>query len=240
MSALLEFEDVSKSFPLWWKRERLVAWVTAAARRRKREVKRVVELLSFSLHEGEIVGILGPNGSGKSTILRLAAGIYEADKGRVTISAPVLPFMSPAAYFSPELSVKENVAMCRALMRVSEPIEQLSESVIRQAAIDVAPDTQARLLSPGMRARLAFSILEHSAARVLLLDEFERSLDQAARRHCCERIKAFAKRGGACLIASHDVDIVRKICTKLLVYRKSEFKLYSSIEEAFDSFKDEV
>ncbi|MCB0344636.1 MAG: ABC transporter ATP-binding protein [Bdellovibrionales bacterium] len=240
MSALLQFDSVVKSFPTWWKRERFVAWALARLRPSKHESKQVLQPLSFALGPGDIIGIVGPNGSGKSTILRLAAGIYAPDEGAVNITAGVMPFMSPNAYFSAELDVKENIDLCSALMRVPVNLAIAAADVIKSSGIDVEADTQIRLLSPGMRARLAFSIVQHSAAEILLLDEFERSLDLQAKRHCCEQIKRFSQKGGGCLVASHDLEIIREICTKLLVYHEGNFKAFDSLERAISEAGLEV
>ena len=232
MSALLEFECASKSFPVWWRRERFVAWLTRSLARKKSELRHVIHSLSFQVNEGDIVGIVGPNGSGKSTILRMAAGIYEPDSGNVVSRTTVVPYMTPGAYFNDELSVAESVELCAALMRVPQPVRKRVDEIIERSGVDISADSQTRLLSPGMGARIAFSVLEQSGSKLLLLDEFEQSLDLEARRHCCSRIQEFAQGGGACLFASHDADIIREICSKILVFVDSRFELFDSLEQA--------
>lgn len=234
MSILLEFREVSKAFAVRWRRERLISWL-AAGLTTAPERREIITSLSFSVSAGDIVAVVGPNGSGKSTLLRLAAGIYLPDSGEVEAHGALAPFLEPGAYFDGELSVRENIALCGALLRIAEAPEKDAAQLIDDSGVGVDETAQLRSLSPGMRARLAFSVLRRSNAEVLILDEFERSLDVAAKRHCCELLKQAVHQGKACLLATHDLDMIREIATRVLLFCRGRFQLFNSLNQALQA-----
>src|SRR5262249_5137643 len=75
--------------------------------------------VSFDVEDGEFFGIIGRNGSGKSTMLKCLAGIYEHDRGSLSVAGRVSPFIELGVGFTPELTARDNVVVNAALLGIS-------------------------------------------------------------------------------------------------------------------------
>ncbi len=128
--------------------------------------------ISFTLEQGEAVGIVGGNGSGKSTLLRLIAGVLLPDEGTVQVNGGVGAMLELSAGFVNSLTARDNVYLLSALHGFGrEEIDERFDEIIRWAEVENFVDTQIRHFSSGMKARLAFSVVTRLEEPILLVDE---------------------------------------------------------------------
>jgi ABC-type polysaccharide/polyol phosphate transport system ATPase subunit len=173
--------------------------------------------VSFSVAEGESLGIIGRNGTGKSTLLRILSGITEPTAGSFEVQGELASFSGLGIGFDPELSGRRNIFLSARLAGFSrKTVAQKTPAIIEFAELGTDIDRPIRTYSSGMRMRLAFAIAAEIEPRILLLDEVLAVGDQRFQARCLARIKEFKARGGSLLFVSHDLGTVRSVCERAL------------------------
>lgn len=169
--------------------------------------KQIFEDVSFGLQEGDKVGIIGINGTGKSTLLKIAAGLEEADSGQVTCQNGLRISYLPQ---DPEFPREATVASY-ALDDVQETDWKV-QSMLNQLGI---PRLDARLdeLSGGQKRRVAMAKAFSAEADVLLLDEPTNHMDEAMLDWLEQYLRAFK---GAVLMVTHDRYFLDQVSNKIL------------------------
>jgi ABC-type polysaccharide/polyol phosphate transport system ATPase subunit len=187
---------------------------------RRPSQRRTVEALrdvSFSLGRGQMLGVVGRNGSGKTTLLRLLAGVYRADRGRISISGSVTALLSLGSGFHPELSGRENARIELLVLGMPpKEIDQRMERIIEFSEIGDFADAPARTYSSGMKVRLAFAAAVSVDPDVLLLDEVLSVGDEGFKRKCLTAIDDFRDRGKTIILVSHAAPTISQRCDAAL------------------------
>lgn len=215
----VEVEGLSKTFRIpHEKRATVFETLAGALRKNEYEVFNVLEDVSFSVTEGECVGIIGENGSGKSTLLKVIANILRPTKGRVAVRGRMTPFLELGVGFQPDLTVRENVGMYATIMGLSNGmIRDRIEDVIEFAGLGRFEDAKLKNLSSGMQVRLAFSTAIQTDPDILLIDEVLAVGDMEFQQKCFEVFKRYRREGVTILFVSHDLGAVRRFCDKALL-----------------------
>lgn len=215
----VEVEGLSKTFRIpHEKRATVFETLAGALRKNEYEVFNVLEDVTFSVTEGECVGIIGENGSGKSTLLKVIANILRPTKGRVAVRGRMTPFLELGVGFQPDLTVRENVGMYATIMDLSNGmIRDRIEDVISFAGLGRFEDAKLKNLSSGMQVRLAFSTAIQTDPDVLLIDEVLAVGDMEFQQKCFEVFKRYRREGVTILFVSHDLGAVRRFCDKALL-----------------------
>jgi ABC-type polysaccharide/polyol phosphate transport system ATPase subunit len=178
----------------------------------------VLDGVSFEVAKGEFFGIVGPNGSGKSTLMRLLAGIYEPDRGRVEVHGSVGPFIEIGVGFNPELTARQNVVLNGVMLGLtpSEVRARLDE-ILSFAEVEEFADLQLKNFSSGMRVRLAFGVMVQADPAVYLIDEVLAVGDTAFREKCLEEFGELRARGKTILLVSQQPATLEKHCDRALL-----------------------
>lgn len=165
---------------------------------------------------GEMVGLVGVNGSGKSTLLRLASGVVSPSSGTVAAGGRVSGILSLGDGFHSLLSGRENALTAAILagMSRSEALDRLPEMLAFSELGDAVHDP-IRTYSAGMFVRLAYAVAAHVDADILLVDEALAVGDLAFASKCLDHLDALGERGTTILLASHDLDVVRRRCDRV-------------------------
>ena len=215
----VEVEGLSKTFRIpHEKRATVFETLAGALRKNEYEVFNVLEDVTFSVTEGECVGIIGDNGSGKSTLLKVIANILRPTKGRVAVRGRMTPFLELGVGFQPDLTVRENVGMYATIMGLSNGmIRDRIEDVIEFAGLGRFEDAKLKNLSSGMQVRLAFSTAIQTDPDILLIDEVLAVGDMEFQQKCFEVFKRYRREGVTILFVSHDLGAVRRFCDKALL-----------------------
>lgn len=172
--------------------------------------------VSFSVRRGETLGIIGRNGSGKSTLLQLLAGTLTATQGSINVSGKVAALLELGSGFNPEFTGRENVYMNAAILGLTkQQVEQRVPLIEAFADIGDFMDQPVRSYSSGMVMRLAFAVMAHVDADVLIIDEALAVGDAFFTQKCMRFLREF-KRRGTLLFVSHDDGAVTGLCDRAI------------------------
>lgn len=175
--------------------------------------------ISFEVKRGEFLGIIGRNGCGKSTMLKMLAGIYVPDGGKIKINGSLSPFLELGVGFNPELSARDNVYLNGTILGMSrKQIDEIFDKVIEFAELEEFVDMKLKNFSSGMQVRLAFSVAINAHADILLIDEVLAVGDVNFQKKCFEVFKEFKKQGKTIVFVSHAMNSVRSFCDRVLVF----------------------
>ncbi len=168
--------------------------------------------ISFTVSEGDCIGLIGPNGSGKSTLLRILAGEVTPDGGEVAARKRLrLTYVEQESTFEPGITVRSVVerALERSTVPESERPTRFAETLGRAGFEDV--ETQATALSGGWQKRLAIVEALVQVPDILLLDEPTNHLDLAG----IEWLELVLERAAfACVVISHDRYFLENVATE--------------------------
>jgi ABC-2 type transport system ATP-binding protein len=201
-------------------KDTVVAWIR---RRRLSSTFEALKGVDLVIDEGESVAILGLNGSGKSTLLKLVSGVMEPDEGAVLTRGRVAGLIEVGAGFHPELSGRENVFLNAAILGMSRrEIEERYDEIVAFSEIEQFIDQEVKHYSSGMFMRLAFSVAIHVEVDVLLVDEILSVGDAPFREKCRLKFEELIAAGKTLVVVSHDLDMVRELCSRGVVISKGE------------------
>jgi lipopolysaccharide transport system ATP-binding protein len=177
----------------------------------------VLDDVSLEIKRGETLGIIGRNGSGKSTLLQIVSGIVSPTKGMVWVNGRVAALLELGAGFHPEFTGRENVYINGGLFGLSEmEIDEQFDDIASFADIGPYINYPVKTYSSGMFVRLAFAIIAHVKADILLIDEALAVGDAFFVQKCMRFLRTFMDRGTVVLV-SHDTAAVLSLCRKALL-----------------------
>lgn len=168
--------------------------------------------VSFELKKGEAVGIIGRNGSGKSTLLQIICGTLTPTSGAVETSGRIAALLELGSGFNPEFTGRENVYMNSAVLGLSkEEVDARFDDIAAFADIGEFIEQPVKIYSSGMYVRLAFSVIAHVDAEILVVDEALSVGDAVFTQKCMRFIRRFQERG-TLIFVSHDTSSVQNLC----------------------------
>jgi lipopolysaccharide transport system ATP-binding protein len=169
--------------------------------------------VSFTIGQGEIVGVIGRNGSGKSTLLKILSRITEPTSGSVRIRGTVGALLEVGTGFHPELSGRENVFVNGAILGMKRrEIARKFDEIVAFADVDRFIDTPVKHYSSGMQMRLAFAVAAHLEPTILLVDEVLAVGDMAFQQKCIGKMDEVSRDGRTILFVSHQMNQLRRLC----------------------------
>lgn len=207
------------------------------ARQAKREFWALKDV-TFSLQQGETLGVIGPNGSGKSTLLRVIGGIYRPDEGTIERKGRVSTLLSLTAGVQPELSGRENIFLIGMMMGIPyKDIKIHLDEIIEFAELGMFIDAPVKTYSSGMLARLGFSIAAHLDCDVLLIDEILGVGDRRFREKSRTKIRELISQERTVVIASHNLESIREFCDKCLWLDQGIVRAYGPTDEVIAAYQ---
>ena len=172
--------------------------------------------VSFEVRKGETLGIIGRNGSGKSTLLQIICGTLTPTDGSVQISGRVAALLELGAGFNPEFTGTENVYLNAMLLGLTEDqVKQRFDAIASFADISDFINQPVKTYSSGMYVRLAFAVIAHVDADVLVIDEALAVGDAFFAQKCMRFLRTFMKTGTV-LFVSHDTASVQSLCDRAI------------------------
>jgi homopolymeric O-antigen transport system ATP-binding protein len=197
--------------------------------------------VSLSVPRGATVGIVGRNGSGKSTLVRIIAGIYTPDIGRVSVEGRVSALIELGAGFHPEFTGRENVYINGIILGLSKKeIGRRFDEIVRFAGLEGFIDSPVRTYSSGMYMRLGFSVAVHVDPDILLVDEVLAVGDEAFVRKCLEKMDEFKREGKTIVVAGHDLLLVERWCDAAIFLEDGRVTAQGSPPEVIATYRDSL
>ncbi|MDR3429438.1 ABC transporter ATP-binding protein [Silvimonas sp.] len=215
-SIAIQVEGLGKCYQIYEKpRDRLLQMLARGRKKLYREFW-ALSGVSFSVKRGETVGIIGRNGSGKSTLLQMICGTLNPTLGGITVNGKVAALLELGAGFNPEFSGRENVYMAASLYGLSRSqIDQRFGKIAAFADIGDHLDQPVKNYSSGMYVRLAFAVIAHVDADILVIDEALAVGDAVFTQKCMRFIRQF-RENGTLLFVSHDMTSVLNLCERAI------------------------
>lgn len=175
--------------------------------------------VSFSIEQGEVVGIIGHNGAGKSTLLKMLAQINTPTHGSVKVNGRIAPLIEVGAGFVPDFTGRENVYLNGSILGMSrQEIDKKFDEIVDFAEMAEFIDTPVKRYSSGMQVKLAFSVATSVEAEILIVDEVLAVGDLAFQRKCFDRMLNLIKgQGKTVLLVSHNIRQIEKFCSRVLL-----------------------
>ena len=171
---------------------------------------------SFEVRRGECLGIIGRNGAGKSTLLQLLAETVAPTSGDLEIRGRIAALLELGSGFNPEFTGRENVFMYGAILGLSpDKIRERYQSIIDFADIGDAVEQPVKTYSSGMAMRLAFAVVAHIDADVLIIDEALAVGDVVFVQKCYAFLREFIK-AHTVILVTHDIAAVRDLCDRAI------------------------
>jgi len=200
-----------------------------------------LEDVSFSVTAGETFALIGSNGAGKSTVLKLAAGIYQPDRGSVVVDGRVGSLIELGLGFHPDFSGRENIIISGLLHGMTRhEVKTRFDDIVGFANVGDFIDEPVRTYSSGMYMRLGFSIAIHCAPEILLIDEVLAVGDATFQRRCVDRLVHLRANGTTILMATHQIDMVRAVCARALWLEKGRARALGDAREVSDAYERSV
>lgn len=173
--------------------------------------------ISFSLEEGDMLGIIGTNGAGKSTLLKAVSGIMVPTEGRVHVRGSVAALLELTSGFDKDLTVRENTYLRGALLGYTRAfMNEKYDEIIQFAELTDFQERPFKQLSSGMRSRLAFSIACLVNPDIIILDEVLAVGDGAFRKKSGRKMREILSTGVTGILVSHSISQVREMCSRIL------------------------
>ena len=193
--------------------------------------------MSFSVHEGEAIGVIGRNGQGKSTLLKLVAGVLLPDEGEVHVRGGVAPLIELTGGFAGDLTVRDNIHLTAGMHGLSrKEISARFQAIVDFAEAGEVLDTPFKHLSSGMKVRVAFAVISQLDEPVLLVDEVLAVGDKAFRNKCYRRIDELLSEGKTLFLVSHNERDLQRFCSRGLYLDGGLLKFDGPIDEALSLY----
>ncbi|WP_336275056.1 ABC transporter ATP-binding protein [Vreelandella indica] len=172
--------------------------------------------ISFEVLKGETVGIIGRNGSGKSTLLQMMCGTLTPTRGEIQTHGRIAALLELGAGFDTEFTGRENVYMNASVLGLSKTeIDERLDDILAFAEIGDFIDQPVKTYSSGMYVRLAFAVIAHVDADILVIDEALAVGDAFFVQKCMRFLRRFMEHGTV-LFVSHDTAAVLSLCQRAI------------------------
>lgn len=196
--------------------------------------------VSFTVEEGEVLGIVGNNGAGKSTLLKVISRITSPTNGKINLNGRVASLLEVGTGFHPELTGRENIFLNGSILGMNKKeIAAKMDQIINFSGwqVDKFIDTPVKKFSTGMRVRLAFSIAAHTDPDILLIDEVLAVGDQDFQNKCLKRMENISTESGKTIIfVSHDLQAIEKLCDRVIILSEGKLAFDGIPSEAIDYY----
>lgn len=178
--------------------------------------------VSFEIKKGDTVGIIGRNGSGKSTLLQMICGTLSPTSGSIQTSGRIAALLELGAGFNPEFTGLENVYVYASVLGLNkEEIDARFDEIVAFADIGEFIEQPVKTYSSGMMVRLAFAVIAHVDADILVVDEALAVGDAFFTQKCMRFLRNFMKTGTV-LFVSHDTGSIKSLCTHVIWLEKGQ------------------
>lgn len=193
--------------------------------------------VSFSIKQGETVGIVGANGAGKSTLLKVISRVIRPTQGRVFLRGRIAPLLELGAGFDYEMTGRENIFLNGTVLGFSrkEMATRLNR-IVEFSGISDFIDAPIRTYSSGMVARLGFAVATDIQPEVLIIDEVLSVGDAEFQQKSSARISKYHNDGSTILIVSHNSTAIKQLCDRVVWLDRGSIKMLGNANDIVDQY----
>ena len=196
--------------------------------------------ISFSLTQGETLGIIGKNGAGKSTLLGIISKITRPTHGAVYLNGSISSILQIGTGFNTVLTGRENVYMSGVILGMSRSqINRYFDDIVEFSGLRRFIDTPVSRYSSGMYLRLAFSIAAHLQSDILILDEVLAVGDYEFRNKALDHIQKLAQSNRTIIYVAHQLETIRRVCSKVLLIEQGRMKAIGDTDKMLKIYTKE-
>lgn len=194
--------------------------------------------VSFSVNEGEVLGIIGRNGAGKSTLLKILSRITPPTEGEIIMRGRVASLLEVGTGFQGELTGRENIFLNGAILGMSQKeIKKKFDAIVDFAEIEKFLDTPVKRYSSGMYTRLAFAVAAHLEPEILIIDEVLAVGDTQFQRKCLGKMEELSHKGGRTVIfVSHNMGAISSLCNRTIILNKGKIIYFGNTAKAINTY----
>jgi lipopolysaccharide transport system ATP-binding protein len=192
--------------------------------------------VSFTVKRGETIGIIGRNGSGKSTLLQMICGTLSPTMGNLRTRGRIAALLELGSGFNPDYTGRENVYMNGAVLGLSRSeIDQRFDAIATFADIGDFIEQPVKTYSSGMYIRLAFAVMAHVDAEILVIDEALAVGDAVFTQKCMRFLRKFRSEG-TLIFVSHDMGSVINLCERAVWLHHGQLRQMGPSKEIAEAY----
>ena len=196
--------------------------------------------VSFTIGQGEIVGLVGRNGSGKSTLLRVLAGIFEPDKGFVDLHGHTVSLLALGVGFQTQLSGRVNIYLSGLLLGFTkQDIDAQFDEIIAFSELEKFIEKPVRTYSSGMQSKLGFAITAILKTDIILVDEVLSVGDSHFKKKSFAKMQELiSEKTRTVVIVSHNASTIRNTCEKVVWLHDGDIKMIGDTATVVDLYEE--
>lgn len=236
----ISIKNISKFFEIYEKPSHRLWQMLYHGRKRFYRPFWALQDISFEVKRGECVGIIGRNGAGKSTLLQIITGTLSPSSGTVECNGRVAALLELGSGFNPEFTGQENVYLNASILGLTkEEIDAKYDDIVAFADIGEFINQPVKSYSSGMAVRLAFAVVAHVDADILIVDEALSVGDAFFTQKCMRFLRQFMEKNTV-LFVSHDTGAVNSLCNAAIMLENGRIKKIGTPKEITEQYLEDV
>ena len=194
--------------------------------------------ISFTIKNGERIGIIGKNGAGKTTLLKILSRITEPSEGRAIINGKVSSLLEVGTGFHPELTGRENIYLNGAVLGMSKKdINAKFKDIVEFAEVEKFLDTPVKRYSSGMYVRFAFAVAANLEPEILIVDEVLAVGDAKFQKKCLGKMEDVSKNEGrTILFVSHNMAAINSLTEKCILLNNGKMISFDNTDKVVNMY----
>lgn len=237
---VISVRNVSKCFEMYEKPVHRLYQTLCAGRKKFYKEFWALRDVNFEVRKGECVGIIGRNGAGKSTLLQIITGTLAPTTGEVKLKGRVAALLELGSGFNPEFTGRENIYLNASILGLShEETDARLQAILDFAGIGEFIDQPVKTYSSGMAVRLAFAVIAHVDADILIVDEALSVGDAVFQQKCMRFMRKFMK-NRTVLFVSHDTAAVTNFCQRGMLLEQGSARMFGDAKSVVQLYLREI
>ncbi|MBE5883526.1 MAG: ABC transporter ATP-binding protein [Lachnospiraceae bacterium] len=239
MGTKIKVENLTKTFYLFDKDWKVLRWIFTG--RGYKKTRETLKNLSFTVDDGEVVGLIGVNGAGKSTLMKIIAGITYPTSGKITVEGKVGALINLSAGFNPDYSGRKNIYYKGTIMGMSRTeIDEIIGDIEEFVDLGEYFDRPVRMYSSGMSARLGFALAVYCNPDIVIIDEVLAVGDKAFQEKSKTKVKELFRAGKAVIFSSHSDALIERFCSRVIYIKDGCIAFDGNVQEGLRLYNEDI
>ena len=194
--------------------------------------------INLDIKKSEVLGIIGHNGAGKSTLLKVLSRITSPTMGTIRYEGRLSSLLEVGTGFHPELTGRDNIFLNGSINGLSEnEIKKKLDEIVSFAGVSNYLDTPVKRYSSGMHVRLGFAVAAYLDPDIFVVDEVLAVGDAEFQKKAIYKMEDISKNSGrTVLFVSHNMDSIKKFCTRTLLLEDGKVKKIGKTDEVVNYY----